>query len=181
VSWIFDPAQSAAVGGYGLILSFVGTLLTLFGLYATYRQARTARRSAEDAEAAVKDFRFRSDRYDSFRDLSQASYALEMTKRHLNNDAWRDASESYEDARRAIIRVRLSAPDLPDQSRKSLGQIASHMAAFCDAVDRAVADKGDYPDTFKVLATIRKNYETIAVIQRSLKEEPRNVSPEGQI
>ena len=96
--WLFDPQRSAEVGAYGFLLSVFGTVLTLVGLWATYRQAAKAKSSAKEAEAAVKEFKFRADRYDAHRDLSQATYALEMTKRHLNNDAWRDAAETYEDA-----------------------------------------------------------------------------------
>ena len=169
MKWVFDPAHAVEVGGYGLLLSVLGTLLTLIGLYATYRQAKKAKKSATDAEAAVREFKFRADRYDAHRDLSQATYALEMTKRHLNNDAWRDAGDTYEDARQAIIRMQHAVPDLDLSKKASLTKITGHMANFCNAVDTAVAGKGVYPDKLKVLSTIRKNYEVIVIVQRSLE------------
>jgi len=167
--WLFDSARSAEVSGYGLLLSIIGTLLTLIGLYATYRQAAKAKASAKDAESAVRDFKFRADRYDAHRDLSQATYALEMTKRHLNNDAWRDAADTYEDARQAIIRMHHAAPDLVPAEKSALTKMTGHMASFCNAVETALAGKGAYPDKFKVSATIRRNYEVIVSVQRSLQ------------
>lgn len=167
---LFDPAYSAQLGGWSFLLGIIGTILTLFGLYLTYRQARTARRAAIAAGDAVREFRFRSDRYDAFRDLSQASYALDMTRRHLNNDAWRDAAESYEDARRAIIRVQTSTTDLSDGESRRLSKICSHLTSFCDKVDAALAGKVEYPDQAKVMNAIRRHHETLAALQRSLQE-----------
>ena len=170
MDWLFDPAHAVEVAAYGFLLAVFGSLVTLMGRGATYWQARDAKRSAKDAQKAVQEFKFRSDRYYAFRDLSQASYALEMTKRHLNNDAWRDAAESYDDARQAIIRMQLAAPEIMPGDGKSLSRMTSHMASFCNAVDAALADKGDFPDKFKVMATMRRNYETIVTLQRSLQE-----------
>lgn len=171
MSWVTDPANSALLGGWSFILAVGGTFLTLIGLWATFYQAREARRSARDAEQAVSDFKFRADRYDAFRDLSQASYAFEMTKRHLNNDAWRDAAESYEDARQAIIRMQLAAPEVAEAEAKRLKGMTTHMANFCDAVELGDSGKGVYPDKLKVLATIRRNYATIVTMQRALQED----------
>lgn len=170
MGWLFDPARSTEVGAYSLLLSILGTLLTLFGLYATYRQAAKAKQSAKDAEAAVRDFKFKADRYDAHRDLSQATYALEMTKRHLNNDAWRDAADTYEDVRRAIIRMQHAVTDIGPSDKAALTKMTGHMASFCNAVEAAAANKAEYPDKFKVLATIRRNYEVIVSVQRSLKD-----------
>lgn len=170
MAWIFDPAHSVQVGASSLLISLFGTILTLIGLYATYRQAAKAKASAKDAQSAVREFKFRADRYDAHRDLSQATYALEMTKRHLNNEAWLDAAETYEDARQAIIRMQHAVPELAQADRSALGRMATHMANFCNTVETALADKGDYPDKFKVLATIRRNYEVIVSVQRSLQD-----------
>jgi hypothetical protein len=168
--WLVDPAHSAEVSGYSLLLGVVATVLTLLGLFATYRQAVQAKRSARDAETAVKECRFRASQYDAYRDLSQASYALEMTKRHLNNNGWRDASETYEDARQAIIRMQHAVEQLAPTDAAALSKMTGHMANFCNAVDAALSGKGNYPDKFKVLATIRRNYEVIVSVQRSLQD-----------
>lgn len=170
MSWLFDSANSADVGAYSFLLSVLGTLLTLAGLYATYRQAAKAKKSASDAETAVREFKFRAGRYDAHGDLSQAAYALQMTKRHLNNDAWRDAADTYEDARQAIIRMQHATPDLEGPNKTALTRMTGHMASFCNAVEAAAAGKADYPDKFKVLATIRRNYEVIVGVQRSLED-----------
>jgi hypothetical protein len=168
--WLFSPAYAAQVGGISFLLGALGTVLTLWGLFLTYRQAKRARTEAAAATQAVSDFRFRLDHYDASRDLAQAAYAMEITRRHLNNDAWKDAVDSYEEARRAIIRVGLTSVELPDEHRRRLGLVASHMQTFCNAVDAARAGKGVFPDKTKVFTTIRRHYGAIVSLQRHLEE-----------
>jgi hypothetical protein len=99
-TWLFAPTNSPQVGGVGLLLSVFGTILTLLGLYVTYRQAKKAKTTAQAAATAVAKFKFRADHYDAYRDLNHAAYAMETTRRHLDNDAWKDAVESYDDGLR---------------------------------------------------------------------------------
>ena len=104
-AWLFDPLNAASVGAWGLILGVFGTILTLVGLFATYRQAKKARSTSAAASAAVEQFQFRLQSYESSNDLSHASGALENTRRYLTNDLWKDASDTYDEARRAAVRL----------------------------------------------------------------------------
>lgn len=168
--WIFRPENSSLVGGASFVLTSVGILLTLIGVYATYRQASRARSAAEAADNAVRDFRFRAASYDGYRDVSEAAYALEVTRRHLNNDAWSDASDSYEDARRALVRIRNNLPSLDDEGSSMVDLMTDQMANFCKAVDRALSGKRSFPDKAKCLEAIRINYDRIVIIRHSISE-----------
>ncbi|NTS63638.1 hypothetical protein HRV97_00515 [Sphingomonas sp. HHU CXW] len=172
--WLFDPANSAAVGAYGLILGIIGLPLTLWGLYITFKQARLATTSADLAINAVKEFKARVSEQDTSRDISEALYALDITKRHIGNNAWRDALDSYEDARRAFIRINLANVPLANQSRIDLQKAINQMNAFCDKVEAALSGKSDYPETVKVSAIIRRNYELLLTVQNGLTEGPAN-------
>ena len=171
LSWLFDAQQSAVVGGVSLVLSAIGLILTLLGLYFTYRQASLARSAAEDADRAVENFRFRAAQYDSFRDLSEAAYALEVAKRHLTNDAWTDAGDSYEDARRALVRVRNNEHSLDAEAANLIDTMTSQMANFCSSVDRAKAGKRSFPDKSKCLQAIRKNYDRLTIVRHSVQKK----------
>lgn len=164
----FAPSPSGVLTG--LLLSILGTILTLIGLYLTYRKARLAASAADAATGAVASFKFRSLQHDTSRDVSEAAYALDTTRRHLNNSAWRDAIDSYEDARRAIVRMRMATTVIPEELRESLRKSSEQIRKFCEKVDAALADKGDFPDSEKAKAVIRKNYELLTSVQQMLHE-----------
>lgn len=152
----------------------MGLLLTLTGLYFTFRQAKKAATAADAATEAVREFRFRVNFQDASRDISEAAYALDTTRRHLNNGAWRDAVDSYEDARRAIIRIDIALPNLAPEHQNAIRRASEQMRRFCDKIDAAMAGKAEFPDPAKAQAVIRRNYELLALIQRTLEE---SVSP----
>jgi len=154
----------------GLLLSVFGTCLTLCGLFLTYRQAKAAASAAETANVAVGNFKFRVSQHDISRDVSEATYALDTTRRHLNNDAWKDAIDSYEDARRAIVRMMMAKDILSDDLKEGLRRASEQMRKFCDKVDAALAGKGGFPDSEKAKAVIRKNYELLTLVQNGLNE-----------
>ncbi|HEU0099427.1 MAG TPA: hypothetical protein VFQ67_11715 [Allosphingosinicella sp.] len=168
--WFLDPINGPEVAYIGFWLNVAGLVCTLIAFYLTYLQARKAATSAERARHAVEQFKFRTTLHDAARDLSEAAYALDITRRHLNNGSWRDAVDSYEDGRRAIIRVDIALPDLPQDRRDALTKMSDQMRLFCEKVDAAAAGKGQYPDQVKALAVIRKNYELLASLQRHLDE-----------
>lgn len=170
MDWLFIPENAPAVGAISLLLSVLGTVLTLIGLYITFRQARKAASSAEVATSAVRDFKFRVSHQDASRDISEASYALDTTRRHLSNTAWRDAVDSYEDARRAFIRMLMVLPNLPEEVKSRITSSVDQMAKFCDKVDAALSNKGPYPDPSKAKIVIRRNYELLASVQKVLEE-----------
>jgi hypothetical protein len=163
LKWLLDPSHGPTVALISLSVGVVGIVLTLGGLYFTFRQAKKA-------ADAVRDFRLRVSRQDASRDMSEAAYALDTTRRHLNNGAWKDAVDSYEDARRAFIRIDVAAITMPEEHREAIRRSADQMGRFCNKVDTALSNKGSYPDTAKAKAVIRKNYELLAVIQRVLEE-----------
>lgn len=176
-SWFLDPHNAPKVAYLGLWMGLIALAATISGLYLTYRQARAAKENseaattaAEAARGAVENFKFRVAQYDISRDLSEAQYALDTTRRHLTKGAWSDAGDSYEDARRAVIRIDLSCEGLSEKDREQLQKAARQMADFCKKIDAASAQKGDYPDETKALAVIRKNYELLAGIQKRILE-----------
>ncbi len=170
-NWLLNPGNATNVAAISFIVGGVGTLLTLIGLFFTFIQARRAASAASLVRTAVNDFRFRLSHHDAARDASEALYALDVTRRHLNNDAWRDAVDSYEDARRAILRIIMSLPTLDANIILDLHRTASQMRLFCNKVDAALGQKSEYPDVAKSKAVIRKNYDSVAAVQRLINED----------
>lgn len=170
ISWLLDPANAPFLALISFVIGALGTAATLCGLYLTFLQAKKAVSAADQATDAVKKFKFQVNRHDASRDISQATYALDATGRHLDNGAWRDVVDSYEDARRAIIRLDLAKLDLSDPQREALKRMAAQMSQFCNKVDAARSGKGAYPDPSKAKIVIRRNYELLASVQRALQE-----------
>lgn len=175
---LFSQELAPAVGVFGLALGVLGFTLTVWGLRLTYLQAREARAaakaavSAADAAAdAVTSFRFKLDRYSAYRDLSEAEFAMEACKQHLEIPTWEHASRSYEIARRAMIRVYQGSPELTPDLINRLRAITEHISAFCTKVDAARAGKGTFPNPNKVISTIRENYEVMLAVKLSLEKD----------
>ena len=168
--WLFSSDNSATIGASGLLITTIGFALTAWALRLTYLQAREAKKAADSAETAagaaktaIGNFQFKLDRYAAYRDLSEAEFAMDACKHHLEDEpAWRHASDSYDAARRALIRICQFPDALPADLADRLRQISDHMRQFCDKVDAANAKKGAYPDRSKVSSAIRDNYETLA-------------------
>jgi hypothetical protein len=167
-NWLFGVSNSAVVGAWSFLIGIAGFALTLAGLYLTYRQASQARTAAEAADDAVERFRFRASQYESFRDTSEAAYALDVTKRHLNNGAWTDAGQSYEDARRALVRVKNNASGLDAEAHQLLDTMIGQMVSFCNAVDGGLSGKKQLPDKSKALAAIRTNHDRLVIVQHTI-------------
>jgi hypothetical protein len=167
---LFLSSNAVTVGAWSFVVGLTGLCLTLAGLYLTYREATRARTAAEAADRAVDRFRFRASQYESYRDASEAAYALDVTKRHLNNDAWTDAGQSYEDARRALVRIRNNAENLDDDTLALLNTMIDQMVSFCNAVDSGLAGKRKLPEKPKALAAIRNNHDRIVIVQHMIQK-----------
>ncbi|WP_373475953.1 hypothetical protein [Sphingorhabdus sp.] len=170
LDWIFDTGNTASVGALSFLIGIFGTGLTLVGLFYTFREARRAVSAADHAQIAVENFKLRVTQHDAGRDVAEASYALDITRRHLNNGSWNDASDSYEDARRAIIRMTMSIPSLPDVQKEKLRKMAEQIQRLCNKIDAAQSGKGEYPDVAKAKTVIRSNYEVLAAIKKYIEE-----------
>ncbi|WP_342249341.1 hypothetical protein [Sphingomonas sp. OTU376] len=177
-NWLISPAGSASLGLVGLALGILGFGLTVWGLRLTYLQAKDAKRSADQATTAadaakdaVQSFRFKLDRYSAYRDISEAEFAMDACKRHLEAESWRHASDSYDLARKAMIRVQHASLGLSEGMMDQIRQISEHTTSFCNKVDAALAGKGAFPNAVKVASTIRSNYETLSAIKIILEKD----------
>jgi hypothetical protein len=126
IPWLLDPVNAPLLTLISFLIGALGTAATLYGLYLTFLQAKKAVSAADQATDAVEKFKFQVNRHDASRDISQATYALDVTGRHLDNSAWRDVVDSYEDARRAIIRLDIAKLNLSDEQREALKKMAAH-------------------------------------------------------
>ncbi len=154
-----------------LALGVIGLFLTLLGLFLTYMQAKRAATSSKAAQSAVSEFRSRVAVQDAAKDLTTAMLAIDTTSKHLANDAWKDALESYELARRSLIDISLGPHKLNDNERGHLSTLAEEIGSFCNKVNKAAEGNGKYPVKFKAQDTMRKYYDQLAKIKRSLHEE----------
>jgi hypothetical protein len=175
--WLVSADGAASLGIVGLMLGVLGFALTVWGLRLTYIQARDAKRSADKAidaadaaRAAVSNFRFKLDRYSAYRDISEAEFAMEACKRRLEAPNWKHAADSYDIARKAMIRVQHASVDLTEDLKGQMREMSEHMNLFCNKVDAALAGKGSYPNSSKVIAAIRSNYEILSLVKTNLEK-----------
>lgn len=171
IVWAISAEGAPIVGAISLALTSIGLPIAVVGLGLTYLQAKRATEAAANAKEAVDAFKVRVDRYSAYRDVGEATLAVDNTRKHIINKDWEGACDSYEVAFRAITRVRKSSADFSSSLTGELERMASHMRRFCDKVDAARAGKGDYPDATKVLSAIRLNHEILTEASVSLENE----------
>lgn len=178
MGWLFDSANSGVIGGVSLLVTILGFGLTAWALRLTYVQAKDAKRSADSAQTAadaaaqaVDTFRFRLEKYAASHDLAHAVSSIDSARRHLMNDAWRDVGDSYENARQALLRVRVSDVARLKGSEETINLILAHMVSFGNRIDTALSGKGVYPDKRKILPKIREYHDFLLTIQKSIEKE----------
>lgn len=159
---IFSQEAAPIIGVLGLVLSLLGFALTAWGLWKTYQQAKDAEDAATAAADALAGVQFRIENYSAYRDVNEALIGMETCRKHLQNEAWPHASEAYETALRAVVRLVQSDIDFGRKLGKNLQDLAAHMHAFCDQVDAAVAQKDSFPERSKVFQAIRENYKVLS-------------------
>lgn len=171
MNWIFTAEAAPTLGGLSFLLTAIGLPIAIWGLRLTFLQAKSAREAAANATEAVQAFKIKVDRYSAYRDVGEASLAVDNTRQHIINEDWEGACDSYEVAFRALTRVRKSSATFAPTLSGELDRMADHMRRFCDRVDAARAGKGDFPDSTKVLSAIRQNHEILTEASVSLENE----------
>lgn len=171
IDFLATPVGTVWLSLIGLVISALGFPLTVVGLRLTYLQAGRAKTAAETAYDAVENFKFKLDRHSAYRDVSQAGSLIDAAQKFMGKGAWSDASEAYENARRAIIRIIKADLALLPELEAELKSMSEHMALFCNKVDTASAGKGGYPNANKVIATIRTHYDVLAAVRASIEKE----------
>ncbi|MXO86628.1 hypothetical protein GRI38_11390 [Altererythrobacter aurantiacus] len=172
---LLAPANQSYISLASLILTLLGLLAAFYGIRQTYLQAVAAKENSKAATDAVDTFRLQLTLYDASRDLAEANYALETTKKHIYAQSWRYANDAYEDARIAFIRIHRGLPRISDELAEELKNSIKQMESFCDKVDAALINKGTYPQQNKAIAVIRKNYNLIADLQNQIANEAKDV------
>lgn len=170
-TWATSEAGAPILGAISFLVTVVGLIVTFWGIRLTYVQAQMAKIAAQSSNEAIEAFKIKVDRYSVYRDIGEALLAIDNTKRHLVNEAWSDAGQSYEIALRAIVRVQQSSIELDSKLSNEIQLVANNLKRFCDRVDAAVAGKGTYPDRGKVMSVMRDHHETLTAVKSAIERE----------
>ncbi|MEO9725821.1 MAG: hypothetical protein ABJF09_13720 [Qipengyuania citrea] len=165
------PENINYVTVWGTLVGLFGLAVALVGLFLTYRQARSARYTSEKLRDEVDSFSLRRDKSEAIHNFSEARSAMEMAGIFVREELWRDASASYDEARRALLRARVVSDQMPRASKQKLRLMNEHLMAFSQKVDNALSGKGEFPEPASVRAAIRRNSDSLSEFQRDLHEE----------
>lgn len=169
--WLTDSSNTLTVAAIGFIISVVGFAITLAGFAVAIRKLRKLQTATEAAKTAAEGVKLRVIQYDAANDATEARYALQSTRRHLDNDGWRDVADSYEDARLAMVRLLpillQESEALGDEVRRMIGQIDKH----CTVVERGVNDPGrQLPDKASLRSSLRRHLGVMHRVQQVLEQ-----------
>jgi hypothetical protein len=170
-TWAISDAGAPVLGAISFLATITGLALALWGLRLTYLQAQRAEAAANSSKDAIDAFKVKVDQYSVYRDIGEALLAIDNTRRHLVNDSWADSCQSYEIALRAVIRVQQSTVEFEPKLKGQLEAVAKNMRRFCDRVDAALAQKGQYPNKAKVMSVMREHHEALAAAKSAIERE----------
>lgn len=167
-SWPFMQENSLASAGWNFWVSIVSLALTVIGFWITFQQLRKTKTAATAAQLAATNVKNRLAEYDATHDVAEARYALGVSMDHVNNDAWENAVKSYEDVRRAILRLRAFIPDDDTETIAHADTMIKKIGRFCKVVELALDSNGSMPSKANVKSSMRKDFESIMKFERLL-------------
>jgi hypothetical protein len=169
--WLIDPKNAQTLTAWGFVIGVAGFAITLAGFALAYWRLSKLETASGAATTAVQNFKLRVTQYDAANDAAEARYAILSARRHLDNDAWRDVVESYEDARRAMLRIGPGALGDDPAILEEIRKMNVHIDKLCTIIDRATNDpQKAYPDKTTTLKSIRKHQDTIYRVNQVLQQ-----------
>lgn len=172
MDWLLNPVNGPIVAFVGLALTLVSMIITVIGFVIAILQIRRTQTATVAAAQAVKDLRSRVASFDATVEVSQAAAALKETQRHLNNDQWRSAVESYLTAKDALVRISALSDQISDNERIQIPQMLADIGEVCNRIEMELERDSVKIGKSKVLKKAREHsalVQTIGIqIQRAL-------------
>lgn len=164
-NWAFNPSHAADVAGWGFWLGALGLLLTVVGFAVTLRQLAKTKSAAEAAKSEVDRIQSSMKQYDSAHEVSRASYALGVARKHFKNEAWDDGADSYSDVRNSLISLKANIDDLDIDTIRSIDKSTLYVDKICERVDRGDFVNTGRDDVAKIISVMRQHDQLITSIK----------------
>jgi len=110
-------------------------------------------------------------KYDAAQEIARASVALETARRFVENDAWREGAQSYEQTRNSLLSIKSNVPDLTTEARSLIDQIAKYSDRLCERVDKGEFDNPSPNALAKTKAVMRSHTAHIQSIALAIRRE----------
>ncbi|WP_157092731.1 MULTISPECIES: hypothetical protein [Sphingomonas] len=157
-TWPFDPTNDAAVAGVSYWLTIVGFALTIFGLGLTWRQLIKTQTATAAVEDELRRVQLAIATYDAAHEIAKAIAALDATRRHLRNRAWRDVADGYEVFRRSILTT-ASLFTFDQETLENVELANKYISRLCERIEDGVQNKSLDVDPAKTITMIRQHDE----------------------
>jgi hypothetical protein len=159
------------ISAWGFVLGVIGFVITLAGFAIALRKLQKLESTTRAAQQAVESFKLRVVQYDAAYDAGEARYALQSSRRHLNNDGWRDVAESYEDARRSMLRLLPILLNDQHNLGPEVERMVDQIDKQCIIVERWLGDPSKpKPNKANINGSLRRHLDIIQRVLHHLEQ-----------
>jgi hypothetical protein len=170
--WITNPTNDVLLEPLGYWLGVLGFVITLGGFWIGYVKLKKIQAAADAAKMAVDSFKIKLVHYEALNDATEAGTSVRSIQRHVRNDGWKDAGETYEIVRSAIGRIcTVLDPELDLVILSDVVTMNQQISALCSTIETSIygATK-PFPDKPKTLKMIRAHSDLLIKLERILRE-----------
>lgn len=163
--------NTLVVAGWGFWLGILGLALTIVGFAVTLIQLTKTKTAASAVADEVERIRQSLAKYDAAQDIAKAGYALSATRRYLDNEAWQDVSDSYEDVRRGLIQFKVGGHINDPLIDHRIEEASDYIQKLCARIESGLQRPPVSLNISKTRIQIRKHDELIGNITTALQRE----------
>ncbi|WP_147276211.1 hypothetical protein [Sphingomonas aracearum] len=103
---VFDPNNSYLVGGWGLILTIVGLVISVLGFVITLWQIRRTKSATDSVSIALESFKTRLKHSDASVEAARVIKYFEKSIIYMRNHDWISASDSLWEGQSLLHRLK---------------------------------------------------------------------------
>lgn len=162
--WLLNPANSPAVALVGLGLTVLSLVVTVIGFVVAIYQIRRTQTATAAAAKAVGDLRSRVASFDATVEISRAAEALRETQRHLKNDQWASAVESYQAVKDAMVRLVALSDKIEMNERGQIAPMLADISELCNKIESGLERDNINVSKSRILRKAREHGVLISTI-----------------
>lgn len=149
-------------GVFGLIITIVGFGFALFGIWRSKSAAERAEEAASNTRKAIAHI-------DNVAAISAAITSMEEVKRLHRVMAWNILPDRYAEVRKALICVRSSNPQLPEEGLAAIQGAIQHFTEIENEVEKALASGRKEPSQAKLNEIVSLQIDKLIAVQEALR------------
>lgn len=156
---------------WGSISSILGFVITIFGFGFTIYKVLKVKKAAESAEFAAKSMYDGIRQLDTLSDLSSVLETMTEIKRLQREKSWKVVQDRYSSARKKLILVKSTHPNLSDQHKRKLQSAIQYLSDLEATTEKGLANPEFLPEFLSLNTLISEQIDYLTEVIAELKKQ----------